>query len=634
MLVFVTLVPIADTEGGVSEQTETPTEEGARSRAQLQHLLARDPLFSSLDVDVRADLLAACELVTVPGGTRLLAAGETLESMLTVVHGGLRVIRRTDDGAEETVREFYRGDTVGIMGLLGDRPFPVDLYAVRDSTLLRLPRARFLALTARHPSLLLALARMMGRRAFDVLEELVEESRARTAARGGNLALLPLSDAVGETTALLVDALATERALTRVNAEVVDGALGPGAANGGASLGPRLTEWLSNLESDADVVLYECDPRRAAWAARCVRQSDRLIVVAAAEDAGRAELRQRIAALARPEGLTRPIDLVLVHPPETELPSGTRRWLDLPDLRAVHHVHHRGDVARVARRLVGRPVGLVLSGGGARGIAHVGVIAALIESEIPIDYVCGTSMGAIFAAGLALGFSLERMRREVHDLFGRPFALYDLTLPISSILAGKKLDRVLRRQLGEADIEDLWLPFFCVSTDLSHAKLVVHERGSLWKSVRASCSIPGIFPPLPLNGRTLVDGGLVDNLPLDLMLQRCCGPIIAVDVFPYGDPGFDQPRNAVARWLRGLRTRVRGEPASPPLFDILVRSTLVGSKIRQHVATSRAEQIVYLEPPVASFGTLQWRAHRELFEAGHRYAAHELARHREDFPHG
>jgi predicted acylesterase/phospholipase RssA len=207
-----------------------------------------------------------------------------------------------------------------------------------------------------------------------------------------------------------------------------------------------------------------------------------------------------------------------------------------------------------------------------------------VEAGIPIDYVCGTSMGAIFAAGLALGFDVPRLREEVHELFAKPFALYDLTIPISSLLAGKKLDRVLHGQFGNADIEDLWLPFFCVSTDLSHAKLVVHDRGCLWKSVRASCSIPGIFPPQPMDGRMLVDGGLVDNLPLDLMLERCAGPIIAVDVFPYGDPGFEQPRGPIARRLRALRTRVRGEPASPPLFDILMRSTLVGSKYRQQVA--------------------------------------------------
>jgi NTE family protein len=303
-------------------------------------------------------------------------------------------------------------------------------------------------------------------------------------------------------------------------------------------------------------------------------------------------------------------------------------------VRGIHHVRrgHRDDVERVVRRLVGRPIGLVLSGGGARGIAHVGVMQALVEARIPIDYIGATSMGAIFGAVLALGWDVGRIRAEVRELFARPFALYDLTLPISSLLAGKKLDRVLQRQLGDADIEDLWLPFFCVSTDLTRAQLVVHERGCLWKSVRASCTIPGIFPPLQLDGRALVDGGLVDNLPIDLLLERCAGPAIAVDVFPYGDPGFTKPSSRVAGWVRALRTRLRGETASPPLFDILVRSTLVGSKVRQQGALSRNEQVLCLEPPVAHFGVLQWRAHHALVEAGYRHACEALARHRALFP--
>ena len=90
----------------------------------------------------------------------------------------------------------------------------------------------------------------------------------------------------------------------------------------------------------------------------------------------------------------------------------------------------------------------------------------------------------------------------------------------------------------------------------------------------------------------------------------------------------------MTRLLRQLRTRVRGEPASPPLFDILMRSTLVGSKFRQQVAMSRADDIVYLEPPVAAFGALQWRSHRALFDAGHQYARDALARQRARFPHG
>ena len=617
---------------------EYPGSEQTRGgQAELRALLTRAPHFASLDGETLAALVDACDVIDVAGGTCLAEAGQPFDALLGVLHGGLRIVGYGKDGTQRTIRELYRGDMMGVMGLLSDRPFPVALFAVRDSTLLRLSRERFLTLARWQPQLLLSLARLMSERAFDVLEAFASNTRQPQSARGGNLAILPLSldQSVLATKDLLIGLALGEQRAIHVNAPLVDAALGQGAADSEGDDGARVTAWLSNLERAADVVLYECDPRLPAWTARCKRQSDRLVILAAARDSPARMIGQAIAH-ARTDDLPRPIDLVLVHPPETRVPSATRLWSTLPDVRAIHHVHGRDrrDLARVARRLVGKPTGLVLSGGGARGIAHVGVIVALAEAGIPIDYVCGTSMGAIFGAGLAMDFGGDRLRAEVHELFAKPFALYDLTLPISSLLAGKKLDRVLQRQFGDADIEDLWLPFFCVSTDLARAKLVVHERGPLWKSVRASCSIPGIFPPVPLDGRTLVDGGLVDNLPLDLLVERCSGPIIAVDVFPYGDPGFTQPSGRIARLLRQLRSRVRGEPASPPLFDILVRSTLVGSKFRQQVAMSHADDLLYLEPPVAEFGALQWRSHRALFEAGYDYARHELSRQRARFPHG
>jgi predicted acylesterase/phospholipase RssA len=280
---------------------------------------------------------------------------------------------------------------------------------------------------------------------------------------------------------------------------------------------------------------------------------------------------------------------------------------------------------RVVRSLLGRPIGVALGGGGARGIAHLGVLAAITEAGIPIDYICGTSMGSIFAAATAMGWSIARQRDEVRELFGKPFALYDLTIPVSSILAGRKLDRVMRAYYRDADVEDLWVPFFCVSTDLSRGALIVHERGSLWKSVRASCTIPGIFPPLAMGERALVDGGLMDNLPIDLLAERCPGPIIASDVFPYGDTTFNRPAGFVASRLREVRSRLKGEAASPPLFDILIRSTLVGSKFRQAAAAAQFKNVLYLEPPVGSFGILRWRAHEALFDAGYRYAREQLA---------
>jgi predicted acylesterase/phospholipase RssA len=274
---------------------------------------------------------------------------------------------------------------------------------------------------------------------------------------------------------------------------------------------------------------------------------------------------------------------------------------------------------------MGKQIGIVLGGGGARGMAHLGVLAALNEAGIPIDCICGTSMGAIVAAGVARGWSVNEMREHVVTVFARRLALYDPTIPISSLLAGKKLDAVIRELYGDAMIEDLWLPFFCVSTDLTRAEPVVHDNGSLCQAVRASCSIPGMFPPVVTDGRVLVDGGLMDNLPIDLFASRYPGAIVAVDVFPYGEPTLMAPTGPIISRLHKLRERIHRKRMAPPLFDSLMRSTLVGSRFRQQTVIPRMKNLLYLKPPVAAFGILHWGAHEALYEAGYRYASEALA---------
>src|SRR6185436_632871 len=109
------------------------------------------------------------------------------------------------------------------------------------------------------------------------------------------------------------------------------------------------------------------------------------------------------------------------------------------------------------------------------------------------------------------------------------------------------------RFFGEIDIADLWIPFFCVSTNISHPHAEIHETGRLRDAIRSSCSIPGLFPPFRTLRQLLVDGGLVDNLPIDVMVERCSGPIVAVDVFPYLRSGEDAPSGSTGRWAGLVR---------------------------------------------------------------------------------
>jgi predicted acylesterase/phospholipase RssA len=209
---------------------------------------------------------------------------------------------------------------------------------------------------------------------------------------------------------------------------------------------------------------------------------------------------------------------------------------------------------------------------------------------------------------------------RVRSLFSSRFALYDPTIPVQALLAGRKLDRVLRGFFEDVDFADLWLPFFCVSTNISSARSEVHTAGDVWSAIRSSCSIPGLFPPFVALRQLLVDGGIVNNLPLDVMAERCRGPIIAVDVFPYRSSERNKPK-APPGLLRRLRP-----PAfvGPRIFDILMHATFVGSEFRTERSLSSHPPALHLVPSLSRFGILDWRAFESLYQAGYDSARQAL----------
>jgi NTE family protein len=278
--------------------------------------------------------------------------------------------------------------------------------------------------------------------------------------------------------------------------------------------------------------------------------------------------------------------------------------------------------------MLGLAVGVVLSGGGARGIAHMGVLKALEEANVPVDFVAGTSMGAIFAAGYARGWNADALMAKVRQLFRRRTALYDPTIPFESLLAGHKLEQVLRGYFEGLDIEGLWLPFFCVSTDLTQAEAHLHDRGELWRAVAASCSIPGIFPPRHEGGRLLVDGGVVDNLPVAHMAERLKGKIVASDVNVFREVTPEPtPRSTISRVLDFIRwiNPLSSGGSGPEVFELLLRSSMVGSQHTARTSLERGEVSLYLPLPVERIGLLDWGAHEQLYRVGREFATGRIA---------
>jgi predicted acylesterase/phospholipase RssA len=270
---------------------------------------------------------------------------------------------------------------------------------------------------------------------------------------------------------------------------------------------------------------------------------------------------------------------------------------------------------------------VVLSGGAAKGFAHIGVLRALEEAGVPVDQIGGTSMGSVIAAQYAAGATPGEML-ELNRLWASHSPLRDLTLPVIALVSGTSGLALLERMFGDRRIEDLWLDYFCVSANLTHSHVVVHRDGLLRQWVRASVAIPGIVPPLRLeNGDLLVDGAVLNNLPADIVRGLGAGCVVAVDVTPPEalptDDYVDQP--STWQQLRLLRSALLpfGAPVrSPTIFSILYRSVLTAS--RSLSERLKGEVDLYIAPRVDGVGFFEWKALERIAELGFREARQRL----------
>jgi NTE family protein len=597
---------------------------GAIRRERLASSLAA--LCGSESPQLIDDLLRLGEWVRIRGGERLFRQGEPGDSMYIVVSGRLVVLREDGSTGHRVVGEIRPGESVGEMGLLARQPRSATVQASRDGTVVRISEEAFRHIVAEHPRLVACTARLMARRSKDLMGAQVARRRAK------NIAIVPLRRSVR--CAEFVESL--RRAVERrgptlvVDVARVDAVLsanGISRTRGEDARTLVLSRWLDEQELRHDALLYVADALGDPWAAQCMRQADLVLMLAPAGESPELDDEERRLVRWDRDGDGPRREIVFVHPRGARAPAGTDRWITPRAAARHHHVRSQDDddFRRLARYLAGEAIGLVLGGGGARGFAHVGIVRALREAGIPIDAVGGSSQGAIVGATIALGWNDDEIERAHREGFTRRNPIGDYSLvPHVALVRGKRLDAALQRWFGAADVSDTWRPFFSVSSNLTRARPEVHRSGALWKALRASVSLPGVLPPVVMDGDLHVDGGLLDNLPVEPMRGSGVGRIIAVDLSVRDEErltGGELPSavDFLKRWLFS-----RGRAASPGLGSILVKSMMLPSTQRSQGVASSVD--LFLEPKPGAIGFVEWKALDRGIELGYRYAKTELAR--------
>ena len=564
----------------------------AEQRDYAEGLLRKVHWYAALPEAAQQSLLAAAEWRGLPGGDVLFYEGETADAAYLVLSGSLAAYRAGSEGPERIGLSLL-GESVGELGVLTQRPRMATVRALRDSEVLRLSAEALEALGESCPQALLVLSRLALRRLGEPHNPEIRASAPRT------FALLPQCPGI-DLAGFAASLAATLRRYGRVQVLT--------EADRGQSVSAYHT-----LEKDVRFLFYLADGEDAGWRELCRRQADAWLYLARADEpvSASGELHRR----AEDSALAVPAHLILLHGARFVAGAGSR-WQGRCPRAQLHHVREPADIARVGRLLCGQSLGLVLSGGGARGFAHLGVIKALQEAGFEIDAVGGTSIGAVIGAGLAAGWSLEEMQEKFRRCFYDTNPLSDYTLPLIALVAGRKAARLLRETFGEREIEDLVLPYFCVSANLTEGKVAVHRQGSLWQWLRASIAIPGILPPVFAGGQVFVDGGVIDNLPVASMRGLHQGEVIAVDIG--GDHAvasmldeFQLPPlpRLVVEWFR-MRRR-------PSLAQILLRAGMVNSA--SAAIEARAQSSLLLTPPLDDIGLLEWNAFFRASDRGYQY---------------
>ncbi len=557
--------------------------------------LAMVPILAGLEPWLRRAIAARTRAIQVQAGEWLFRAGNPAEALYVVRAGRLEVV---DESTGAVLRQLGRGDVLGELALLTDSLHPTSARAARASDLLEIDRGNFEVLLNRSPELSLALNRQLA-------EQLrVSGPPAPTARpRPATVALVALDDGAPLTAlaARILDALNEMLPTARLDgSEVPAPSLGAEPAR---VYGPLL----DRAEGGHELVLLLANSVSSSdpWTEFCLQQADRILAVSAAPGAPESALSAaRRAAL---QGC----DLVAYD----VAPGARARWgaaLDPIESHVLRGGRLDQDVARLARRLAGRSVGIVLSGGGARAFSHIGVLDELTAAGVTIDRVLGVSMGAFIGALFAMGLDLDEIDARCFEEWVHRRPLSDYTIPRHSLIRGERFRAMLHRTFGETLIEELPRSFMCGFTELRSGRLVIARHGCLSEAVGFSVCLPIIGPPQVRGREMFVDGALVDNLPVQAMADLGEGPTIAVDVkATLEQPAGSQPMGSKPRTGDTDGERPAGVPT---LGETLARVLSLGSANTSEAARRHADLVI--KPRAEGVGLLEFHQLDAAVEAG------------------
>ncbi|MEX0825880.1 MAG: cyclic nucleotide-binding domain-containing protein [Acidimicrobiia bacterium] len=579
--------------------------------AELASLLA-----DHFAIDDDEALMSTCQSVQwlkLEQGTVLFKEGDASDAVYVVVRGRLTATRGTAPN-EVRIGEAGRGEFVGELGLMGQTPRGATLTAARDTVVARMDEKAFNQLVTSQPRMMFELCLRAVARAEDVARDAPPSTVLA-------LAISPRLDAEA-VVKVIKHELDRHGRTYRLWPQRVDALLDtPGIFDSarGEIGGIRVSRLVQDFELETDHLVLELGPEPGPWSRRALGMADRLLVITPDDPtAAEVEHLERLLAGCRP-GLDRTV--VVMRPSRASPPTGSAKIRDLFSGDQVINVEDGSDqdLARVARVAVGKANALVFGGGGGRGFAHLGVVRAMNELGIPIDIVGGTSIGGVIAATVAEGFTADEATEWARKSFMR---VLDYTLPFVSLVKGKRIAGEAENTWRDREIEDLWLTYFCVSTNLTASRIHLHRRGSVVLAIRATTAIPGVMPPVPFEDQLLIDGGVLNNMPIDIAREMSPGGlVIAADVAPPAGPRARHDYGLSVSGWSALRSKLRKKsPGYPRISAVLMRSMITASMRERNRQLASGLADFYLELDISGVSMLDFEDPISVSQRGYEAA--------------
>ncbi len=522
--------------------------------------------FNLLDEAFWEEILEKGTKIHLNSGQYLFHEGEKKTIIYFVISGRLRALKNTGKG-QMILGDIGIGEPVGEFALFTGEPRMASVIAIRKSIVLKITQEEYLNLVTKKPELATTMT------SFVINRQRRNTFERRKSSPPKTVALVKMDQSLDLNTWIpgMMEYSEKEGSSVHVHLE-----------NKNSS--DQGEEFFSSLEAKPGTQILICGRENMTWTQQCLLYADLVIVATHFDSDPRLRPIERELNLYSFGILNKKTYLLLLHEGRAETAINTRKWYEG---RSFHmHIHlrrnHKGDSKRFCRIITNKATGIVLGGGGAKGYAHLGALKAMSERGLEVDFIGGASAGAIYGMTINyMQFKPEKMQEIIKDSVARKLTSNDLSLPVISMMSGKKIKKFLKETFLDTRIEDLWINSFCVTTNYNTAKLETHRKGPIWKTILASISVPGIFPPVVLNKNLHIDGSVMDTLPIEPMYDYPVENIIAISLSNLQEAEIDFEETPSSWKLLWDKVTRRNKYQIPGFYSIVENSLNLNSMNKQ-----------------------------------------------------